>query len=283
MSPLRPIRLVGSGGPVGPIGLLLLAALLLSPRLAPAGLFSAAPAPTTATADATRTFAEGRLLVRWESGPIPPDIDRALAIAVPAALEVLPPPPDPATVVLRPLPAPSRWSRLLNRKRPLPNALHSKGLVQISPEGDLDALAFRLAHEFSHELALCAFPSRPPLWLDEGLAQFVAARAAAAAARSNGRTAVRVPPENLASAAYTLDALTALADYPSTPDAAAAFYWQAELLVTRLHAALGPRAFLDYLRALSAPDAPPWQEPLRRDYYFNDDDFAALERHVLPK
>ena len=282
MTPPRPIRPLR---PVGPVGLVrpVLLALLLLVFPAPAALFSAAPAPAAAPADATRTFAEGNLLVRWESGPIPEDIDRALAIAVPAALEVLPPPPTPATVVLRPLPAPSRWSRLFSRNRPQPNALHVKGQVLLSPVGDLDALAFRLAHEFSHELVACAFPAPPPLWLDEGLAQFVATRAAAAAARSIGRTSVRVPPENLAAAAYSLDALTALADYPADPDASAAFYWQAEILVTRLHAALGPRAFLDYLRALSTPSPPPWQLPLRRDYYFNDADFTALERHILPK
>ena len=261
------------------MGLAALAGLVLSILLSdllPPPPASIAPAPPP------RPFAEGRLLVRWESGPIPPDIDRALTLAVPAALEILPPPPDPPTVVLRPLPAPSRWSRLFSLNRPQPNALHSKGLVQISPVGDLDALAFRLAHEFSHELALCAFPARPPLWLDEGLAQYAAARAAAAAARTQGRTSVRVPPEHLDDAAYSLDDLTALADYPSDPDRAAAFYWQAEILVTRLHASLGPR-FPDYLRELCVPNPPSWQLPLRRDYYFNDDDFTALDRKIRQK
>ena len=199
-----------------------------------------------------------------------------VSLAMATALRTLPPPPSPATLTIRP-PYPRRLFF------PAPAAVQRDDEIALEPESDRVKLAFRLAHEMSHWLAAKAYPQRPPLWLDEGLAQRIGAQAAAAAGRTEKRGLARTPPDGWESHALSLDALTSLSGYGTTHAQSGAFYWQAERLVDELFARLGHDDFLAYLATLSTPPVPFWQAPLRERWWFNDSDFEALDRAIQPK
>jgi len=141
-------------------------------------------------------------------------------------------------------------------------------------------LSFRMAHEFSHWLVSKRYPARPPLWLDEGLANEVGGKAAAIIARTNSQKLERPKPAQLSEKAYTLEALTQLRGYPRSEARIAAFYWQAEALVQAIRKRLGDTEFAVYLGLLASPAAPDWQAPLRERWYFSDGDFEWLARQI---
>lgn len=143
--------------------------------------------------------------------------------------------------------------------------------------------AFRAGHECAHFLLAARHGRSLPLWLDEGLAQLVGYRAAEAYARPLHMTVQRKPLDDWEEEAFPLDALTALTDYPATPKAVAAFYWQASRLVRALHARLGVAAFDAYMAALAAqPAGADWTKPLREQCYFIDADFEWLASQIRP-
>lgn len=234
---------------------------------------------TARQADQPLAFADGRIscvvLPPKPGSALDPELIDMANLAMATALRTLPPPPSPATLTIRP-PYPRRLFF------PAPVAAQRDDEIALEPEHDRVKLAFRLAHEMSHWLAAKAYPQRPPLWLDEGLAQRIGAQAAAAAGRTEKRGLARTPPDDWESHALSLDALTSLSGYGTTHAQSGAFYWQAERLVDELCARLGPDDFRAYLAALSTPPVPDWQAPLRERWWFNDADFEALARAIAP-
>ena len=143
--------------------------------------------------------------------------------------------------------------------------------------------AFRAGHECAHFLLAARHGQSLPLWLDEGMAQLVGYRAAEAYARPLHMTVQRKPLDDWEDEAFSLEKLTSLTDYPTSPKAVAAFYWQASLLVRALHARLGVAAFDAYMAALATqPAGGDWKQPLRDQCYFIDADFAWLATQILP-
>lgn len=233
-----------------------------------------------ADAPAVMEFAGGRIRCVVEAAAPDPVLETAAKIAMESALRLLPPPDQPATLAIHPLPAPPFYRRWFGA--PVAHGYQSGDEIAIRPDPDTVKLSFRLAHEMSHWLAAKTHPRRPPLWLDEGLAQRIGAQAAATAGRTEKRGLARTPPDGWETHACSLDALTSLDAPPDAPAAAGAFYWQAESLVSALYDRLGRDDFLAYLALLSVPDAPPWQAPLRKRWWFNDADFEALARAIAP-
>lgn len=248
----------------------LVAALL--PCLAAAG--------TERSAAAVYEFADGRVrcVVEENDGK---SLSDAAMLGMSAALRILPPPEESATVTVRYLAPPPFYRRWFGASSA--HGWQSGDEIAVRPDTDSVKLAFRLAHEMSHWLAAKTHPQRPPLWLDEGLAQRIGAQAAAAAGRTEKRTLARTPPDGWEPHAYTLSALTALDAPPDSPAAAGAFYWQAECLVDAIAERLGRDDFLIYLSILSTPPVPDWQAPLRERWWFNDADFDALACAIAPK
>ena len=230
-------------------------------------------------------FADGLVaceIVPAPGRPLPDSVLSVLPLAMRAALAELGPPPSPATLSVRILPEPSFLSRAKTLFRSEPLATQQDDSVSLRPGSDPLKLAFRLGHEFSHWLAYRHFPVRPPLWLDEGLANFVGAAAADACARTLSQTVERPDPGNLSLNLFSLPQLVSLREYPRRPDQVGAFYWQAEKLVSSLRAKLGPAEFRTYLSILCSPSPPPWDAPLRSQWYFNDWDFEWLSRQIMP-
>lgn len=207
-------------------------------------------------------------------------LDSMASLAMNTVLRTLPPPAKQGTLTIRFLAPPPFYKRWLGSDTA--HGYQSGGEIAIRPESDNVKLAFRLAHEMTHWLVAETHPQRPPLWLDEGLAQRIGTQAAAAAGRTEKRGLARIPPEGWEKHALALDELTTLTDYGGSPDASAAFYWQAERLVDILFERLGRDDFLVYLDILSTPPVPDWQTPLRERWWFNDSDFDALARAIAP-
>lgn len=213
---------------------------------------------------------------------IPPRVLTVLPIAVNSAVDHVGLPAGKVQLVLRLQPPAPFIARLRARFRPEPAASQDGDEIRLYPDEDPLKLAFRLAHELSHWLVQQKHPARPPLWLDEGLAQLAATAAAETSARMHKQTLARPPPPGLAQNISTLEELTALRSYPSAAARSAAFYWQAEALVSAIRGKLGPAGFQEYLAMLCRPDAPGWQNPLRDRWYFSEADFQALGRAIRP-
>lgn len=227
-------------------------------------------------------FADGR--VRCEVQASAPELEnlaRTAELAMNAALRTLPSPGEPATLTVRLLSPPPFYKRWFGAEAP--HGVQCADEIALVPEKDRVKLAFRMAHEMSHWLVAKTNPQRPPLWLDEGLAQLIGTQAAAAAGRTEKRGLARTPPDGWEAHALSLGELADLEAYGSSPAAAGAFYWQAERLVGAIFMRLGRDDFLTYLAILSTPPVPGWQEPLRERWWFNDADFEALARAIAPK
>ncbi len=213
---------------------------------------------------------------------IPPRVLTVLPMAMNAALDHVGLPAGQVQLVLRLQPPSSFRARLRARFRPEPAASQRGEEIRLYPDEDPLKLTFRLAHELSHWLVQQKHPARPPLWLDEGLAQLAATAAAETSARVHKQTLARPQPPGLAQHFSTLEELTAFSSYPPSAEASAAFYWQAEALVSAIRRKLGPAGFHEYLAMLCRPDAPGWQNPLRDRWYFSEADFQALGRAITP-
>lgn len=227
-------------------------------------------------------FADGRVRCVVEASS--PDMDNlvhAADLSMKAALRTLPPPEESATLEIRLLSPPPFYKRWFGADTP--HGMQRDDEIALLPEADGVKLAFRLAHEMSHWLVAKANPQRPPLWLDEGLAQRIGTQAAAAAGRTEKRGLARTPPDGWEVHALSLGELVGLDAYGDSPAAAGAFYWQAERLVDAIFERLGRDDFLAYLSILSTPPVPGWQEPLRERWWFNDADFEALARAIAPQ
>ena len=212
--------------------------------------------------------------------PLPDSIRKGLPLAMNTALDQVGPPQKTARLAIHLQPPPS----LLQRSKAwLFNEAFSSQRgdeIQIPTEGDDLKVVFRLAHELSHWLVYKQYPARPPLWLDEGLAQRTGALAADTCARTQTQKLERPPPGQLSRNLFTLDELLRLQAYPKGEARSAAFYWQAEALVNALHSRLGPAEFKVYLGLLSSTNAPDWQTPLRERWYFSDWDFNWIAQQI---
>ncbi len=234
---------------------------------------------------ASFTFGEGlvQCTVIPAAEPVPGILSSTLPVAMRTALEILGPPPRPATLTIRLQRPPPFYKRAASLFRAEPLATQRDDEILLHPGRDPLKLAFRLGHELSHWLAYQQFPVRPPLWLDEGLANGIGAAAAEACARSLRQTVARPPPPRLDHHLFSLEELIALRNYPSSPAETGAFYWQAEALVSALRHKLGPEEFRSYLATLSSPSPPAWDAPLRERWYFTDWDIAWFARQIRPE
>jgi hypothetical protein len=251
-----------------------------------AGLCLLAAAMSVRAAPVRLEFDEGRIacVVHPVPGEPVPDLVRdTLAVAMNVALERIGTSPSPATLVVRLQKPPPFFARARNGFRSDALAVQQGDEILLRSGNDPLKLAFRLGHELSHWLIYRRNPARPPLWLDEGHANWLGGIAAEACARPLGQSVRRPPPDKLARNLYALEELIALDAYPPSPDRSAAFYWQAEALVTALRGKLGPAEFEAYLAQLSSPSPPAWDAPLRARWYFNDWDFAWLARQIRPE
>ena len=229
-------------------------------------------------------FADGRIVcVISSSGEVPEIVSAVLPIAMKAALERIGPPPDPAQLSIRLLDPPPFYKRAKALFQAEAFATQTGDEIALHPGKDPLKLAFRLGHEVTHWLAYKRHPARPPLWLDEGLAQMVASEAAETCARTRKQDLERPRPPKLEGHLLTLDELVGMRSYPPSAARSAAFYWQAEALVRALHARLGTAEFAVYLGLLSAPGAPDWQAPLRERWYFSDWDVNWLAEQIRPQ
>ncbi|MGD9781326.1 MAG: hypothetical protein AB7V14_04140 [Kiritimatiellia bacterium] len=213
---------------------------------------------------------------------LPERVLSTLPIAMNAALEHVGAPAGKARLAIRLQTPPPFYKRAKALFRAEAFAVQEGDEIRLHAGHDPLKLAFRLGHELSHWLAYKRHPVRPPLWLDEGLAQLVGAAAADTCARTRKQTLDRPVSPDLADHLFGLGELTALTAYPRNADAAAAFYWQAEALVGAIRKKLGPADFAVYLGLLSVPDAPDWQRPLRERWYFSDWDVNWLAERIRP-
>lgn len=229
-------------------------------------------------------YADGRVVceVVPADESVPQMVSAILPIAMHTALEQLGPPPEPARLTIRLQKPPGFLDRAKSLFRAEAHAVQQGDEILLHPGTDPLRLAFRLGHEFSHWLVYKQHPIRPPLWLDEGLANGIAADAAAACARTLKQTVERPVPPKMDRYLYSLEDLLALQDYPRKPDQVGAFYWQAEALVSALRQKLGPVEFRVYLSLLASPDAPAWDKPLRERWYFTEWDIAWFARQIRP-
>lgn len=229
-------------------------------------------------------FADGQIQCEVVSSraPIPEPILVVLPIAMKTALTQVGPPVEPALLTIHLLPPPPFYQRVRALFRVEVSASQQGDEIQLQADDDPLKLAFRIGHELSHWLVAKRYPVRPPLWLDEGLAQVVAAAAAETCARTQKQSLERPRPPKLDRNLYSLDELIALQAYPQTADRSAAFYWQAEALVHALRERLGLVEFTVYLGILSSPSPPAWQAPLRERWYFSDWDFNWLAQQIQP-
>ena len=242
---------------------------------------SAAPAPPI-----LRDFAHGRIactIIPAQDEPVPEILDQTLPVAMRTALDILGPPPQPAALTIRIQAPPPFYKRAASLFHAEPLATQRDDEILLHPGRDPLKLAFRLGHELSHWLAYKQLPVRPPLWLDEGLANGVAAAAAEACARPLHQSVERPTPPRLDRHLFSLDELIALGNYPSKPAEVGAFYWQAEALVSALRHKLGAAEFRTYLALLSSPHPPAWDAPLRERWYFTDWDIDWLARQIRPE
>ena len=229
-------------------------------------------------------FADGKIVCEISSAQsaLPEQIRATLPIAMNAALEHVGVPAEPARLAVRLQAPPSFYKRAKALFRAEAFAVQEGDEIRLHAGKDPLKLAFRLGHELSHWLAYKRHPSRPPLWLDEGLAQLVGAAAAETCARTLKQTLDRPLSPELADHLFGLGELTSLTVYPSNADQAAAFYWQAEALVQAIRKKLGPADFAVYLGLLASPAAPDWQQPLRDRWYYSDWDVDWLAKQIRP-
>ena len=231
-----------------------------------------------------QVFADGRITCEISARTEIPDIATlVLPIAMKAALERVGPPQEPARLEIRLLDPPPFYKRAKALFQAEAFATQTGDEIVLHPGNDPLKLAFRLGHELTHWLVYKHNLERPPLWLDEGLAQMVAAEAAETCARTRKQDLERPRPPKLESHLFSLDELVGLQAYPQTSARSAAFYWQSEALVRALYGRLGSAEFTVYLALLSAPNAPGWPVPLRERWYFSDWDMNWLAEQIRPQ
>ena len=205
---------------------------------------------------------------------------KGLPIAMNTALEQVGAPSKPARLTIQLQAPPSLIQRAKAWFFVESLASQHEDEIRVQVEGEDLKIVFRLAHEISHWLVFNHYPARPPLWLDEGLAQRVGTLAADTCARTETRSLQRPRPDQLEQNLFAIDELTGLQTYPKREARSAAFYWQAEALVNAIQSRLGPAEFKVYLGLLSTPNAPHWQAPLRERWYFSDWDFNWIAQQI---
>ena len=232
----------------------------------------------------TLVFADGLVSCRLlPNGGLEPELPLAvLPIAMNSALASIGPPDTPAEVIVQIQAAPSFLDRAFHFFQPIPTATQQDDAITVVGEKDPLKLGFRLAHELSHWLVQKKHVTKPPLWLDEGLANLAGSQTADICARVYKRNLARSPPDRLEQNLFSIEELVALQEYPPAVDRSAAFYWQAEALVAAIREKLGHGEFMNYLRLLCSPDPLDWKKPLREQWYFSDWDFQFLARQVRP-
>ena len=229
-------------------------------------------------------FADGRIActILARSGTVPDLLLSCLPVAMNAALETVGAPTEPAHLTIQLQDPPSFYKRFRALFRTETFAIQRDNEIELQAGDDPLKLSFRLGHELTHWLTAKKYPVRPPLWLDEGLAQFVGASAAQTSARVHKQSLERPAPANLVDNLFRLEDLVTLQAYPAKSGLSAAFYWQTEALVRALRQRLGPAEFSNYLACLCTTNPPGWQVPLRERWYFTDWDMNWLANQIRP-
>ena len=106
----------------------------------------------------------------------------------------------------------------------------------LGDDGEFDRRSRVQTHEMTHLLFQRFFRNRPPLWLDEGIAEYFGFRKTAT--NMEFRRAMILPTR------FNLDALFAATDYPSDPKTVQAFYAEAVVVVDFLTNTAERRALL---------------------------------------
>lgn len=137
----------------------------------------------------------------------------------------------------------------------------------------------RIPHEMVHFRLWQLYGNRVPVWLDEGLAGYLGWKTAVAAHARTGKQLVRAPPYLKREHLLGLAQLTGATAYPSGGAAGAAFYIEAELLVSAIARKIGDDKLAEFVKAVVA-DGVPYDQFLRERFSFADSDFAWLEEQI---
>lgn len=135
----------------------------------------------------------------------------------------------------------------------------------------------RISHEVTHACMRSSFGTHLPLWLEEGLASYLGREALAASMTQKEREAMPRLPAMSQFRLYSLKVLTASFLYPESPADADLFYRMSEDLVAALRERLGDGKFKAFVKSLGA-GYKSWDQVLRTDFGFADEDFPALEK-----
>ena len=137
----------------------------------------------------------------------------------------------------------------------------------------------RVPHELVHFRLWQVYGNHVPIWLDEGMAGYVGWKAAVAGHAQKGKQLVRAPPRVSRKHLLDLAQLTDMTTYPPDSAASAAFYVEAELLVSAIARTIGDDTLGEFVKAV-AGDRIPWNDFLRERFSFADSDFAWLQKQI---
>ncbi len=156
--------------------------------------------------------------------------------------------------------------------------IHSRGSLFIVRDPAYRFANNSLGHEIAHLVLFRVYQRALPLWLEEGFAEYVSRVTRASYQRARNYIA-RPRSETInGDRLMPLPQLTALADYPSSPQIET-FYDESERLV-RFLVATNPAAFRGLLAAVGRGE--PFDSALARNYAGRFVDVAALEKDFYP-
>jgi hypothetical protein len=139
----------------------------------------------------------------------------------------------------------------------------------------------RVPHEMVH-FRLRDTYGELPLWLEEGLAMEYGWRVAGMWAETKGLKITRSLPATPPERQWSLDAMTALREYPAAPLEARAFYRQSEELARAIVERIGLQKAGDFLKAV-AGDGLSWRVVLAEQFGLKDVVLAEVERQVAER
>jgi hypothetical protein len=146
---------------------------------------------------------------------------------------------------------PADWQQFQKHGRldPWTGGIHAGNEVFVLRNAAYKFKGNALGHEIVHLTLFRAFGGRLPLWVEEGLAEFLSTRTHAAYQRARGYDARPFVPALPVDAHIDLRSLFANARYPTDPAVVDLFYAQSHVLV-RLLWGDDPSRFLEFLAKL---------------------------------
>jgi hypothetical protein len=162
---------------------------------------------------------------------------------------------------------------------PWTGGIHSEGTLFFLRNPGWRANNQTLPHEITHLVLHRFFGSGIPLWMNEGFAEFAAARCRATFYRARGYNAK--PRASFVNAPDFIPVaeFVALAAYPRSQDAVMAFYAESEKL-TRFLCSTDKDAFLKFLETMSKGAL--FESAMRAHFGRQFHDTAALEKAFKP-